>query len=503
MPQHLSSGPHLPSLPPLPSPLPPSLHSPPDPNLTPYLTPSSPLSTLSIDSSPSFSSAHTPPLDALPSPSSSISEEPPLTTSSYQSQDASHRPTCVVCMDNRTDIALSPCQHSHCCLECFQRSHLRRCPICRSCVTSVVVLDTNIHLPVALIAPPPGPPDPPHHTPNLRPTHRSLRPHSPSLLPMRRSMPVLTAGLQDNLFSMRSRAASMSSMNVAQQAQSSMRSLPRSQHAAFRQLRETGSVTSSRHSHDRSFSSFPAGHTFRDAMEVESPSPAISESEDRSFPHRNLVLVGHCRKMMVSLAQSLEAIFPPRLDDGRTAKPKSTLYINDEPIRLVLIESPLFSMEPQLVSRIQRHSPKLVLLCADFFNVSSFESIVRVDMEMLDYLNVSCVWVLVKSLLQRKTSNFVEEADVRTAKHFLSKSRSCFVAQVDGPLQGATVRKLGAHVYRSVSGISDSAPVPSNFSQRAKRSPPRSFSFFCIRPPRKMQKRDHNKSTSNLARWLF
>lgn len=455
-----------------------------------------------------------------------------LTTASAASATAT---TCVVCMDSDKDIALAPCEHSHCCLACFRRSAMRSCPICRTPVASIVILNTGMAIPVSLVAPKPFR-DRPVQIRSSGNLHDPVLYERPRNLFSRPSMPSLMSAPDDDTVSMHSRTTSMSSVNMARQAESSVRSLPREQHAAFRQLRERGFVQTENFAparaeavlHRRNTIASATSSTLASVSEANNQVVTVATASDApNGPRQNMVLIGHNRKVLMSLAQRLLATFPFVDDHDISARSKSTVYINGEAIRLVLVECPIFSMGPDLVLRVQRQSPKLVLLCADYFNVSSFESIVRLDMEMLDYLNITCVWVLVKSTRRPKESNIVEEADVRVAKHFLSKPRRCFVAPVDGALQSVAMRKLGLYIYRSITENALTKRLPPTLQDKHPIIPTRSLSFFCLRPDkgpekrsrrqqrdarrsaqqrdarRSTQQRDARRSTRNLARWLL
>lgn len=389
---------------------------------------------------------------------------------------------------------------------------MHSCPICRTPVTSILILSTGVQLPVAIVAPK-ALRDRHVQTRSTGNLHDTVLHEMPRNFHSRRSLPSLMSGLDDDAFSIRSRTTSMSSVNVATQAQSSVRSLPREQDVAFRQLRETGFVQPQLFAPARADSSLQRRNTFASTT---SPAVAtVSEANNQAGAaattqnatnetRQNMVLIGHNRTVLMSLAQRILATFPPVDGQDIAARSKSTVYINGEAIRLVLIECPMFSMGPELVLRVQRQSPKLVLLCADYFNVSSFESIVRLDMEMLDYLNITCVWVLVKSTWRPTESNIVEEADVRTAKHFLSKPRKCFIAPVDGGLQGVAMRKLGLYIYKAVSRDASSRRPPRTLGGKHSGVPLRSLSFFCLRPDKRSRRqRSASKSTTNLARWLW
>lgn len=183
------------------------------------------------------------------------------------------------------------------------------------------------------------------------------------------------------------------------------------------------------------------------------------------------------------LLQRLRATFPvpPEATDAKSAtkdpKLRSLLYVFGMPMRLVLLECPMFSMDTELIARVQRQDPKLVLLCADIFNVSSFESIVRLDLELLDFLRVPCIWVLIKAGRSKDSSrsSSVEDADIRAAKHFVSSSRACYIATVDAIFASHNVRKLGMELHKAVWFDETSSSLP---------AASRAMSLFCGRPQR-------------------
>lgn len=51
-----------------------------------------------------------------------------------------------------------------------------------------------------------------------------------------------------------------------------------------------------------------------------------------------------------------------------------------------------------LESRARRHEQSLVLLCVDFYDVTSFDATVRLCMDGLDALDISVIWVLLKGI---------------------------------------------------------------------------------------------------------
>lgn len=306
----------------------------------------------------------------------------------------------------------------------------------------------------------------------------------------------------DNTFFERSRATSMPSTSVARQAESSLRPLSRSQNAVFRQLRESGSVQIEGNGGACNYQEIvppPSNSTAGVATSANVEANLLVNGQSQ-----NVVLIGHSKRLLMSLAQRLMLTFPPPTD-RKFPRSKSTAYINGEAVRLVLVVCQTFSITSELVARVQRQSPKLVLLCADFFNLSSFESIVRLDMEMLDYLYTTCVWVLVKSssVKRPKKTIIVDNADVLNAKHFLSTQRRCFIAQVDGPLYSGTMRKLGIYMRSFVRESSSSGSLPV-LQENVQPVSPRPLSLFCLRPYNSSQKRQRNtrRSMSNLSRRL-
>lgn len=385
---------------------------------------------------------------------------------------------------------------------------MKACPVCRTIVTSITFLSNGLPLPLALVTPKLLP-DRPHR---LRPDtadpnsnfRESVRAEIPTNLRSRRSMPSLVPLRDHDTASISSRTASTSSIGVATQAQSSVRSRPLDRQLAFHRIRQSATqlpALSSPSSSTRPlYTPRNAPHTVSQTSTVPHTIPTIPSAR------QNIVLIGHSRKILVSLAQRLLATFPPVDGSDIASRSKSTLYINGQLIRLVLIECPIFAIGPDLIARVQRQSPKLVLLCADYFNISSFESIVRIDMEILDYLNLTCVWVLVKSTNRPKASNIVDDSDVSTANHFLGTSRKCFVAPIDGALQNVALRKFGYFIFTTLTQHSTSTQLPPTLASTHSGIPLRSMSFFCLRPDkRKRREREQtpSRSTTNLARWLW
>jgi hypothetical protein len=73
------------------------------------------------------------------SPSPERQQQPDAAAEAGPSPAAAAGPrTCVVCMDNEPDQLLRPCNHVVLCRRCVQR--VRRCPICRRNIRSVVTV---------------------------------------------------------------------------------------------------------------------------------------------------------------------------------------------------------------------------------------------------------------------------------------------------------------------------------------------------------------------------
>lgn len=326
-----------------------------------------------------------------------------------------------------------------------------------------------------------------------RSTHLRFVPSNP-----RHSLPTLPR-TSPRTFSMRSRATSMSSLNIATQAESSLRSLTQWEHHAFRQLRETGSLPAiPDHPSERPSSpSISSTSSFSSATDLPNTAPQQLQS---------IALMGHTRTIMLHLAHRLTSAFPPPPPtDGDLHRTKSTLYINGQLIRLVLIECPPNAAAPDIAARVQRQSPKLVLLCADFYNMSSFELVVRLDMDILDYLNISCIWVLMKTATNRPhSSNCVDDTDVSAANHFLGTPRRCFVVAVDGIQRSVNLKKLGMCIHRLASD-SDRASQAHTFAGQLRLSMTKSLSSFCLAVHKSDQQKPsipRNRQT-RMPRWLW
>lgn len=440
----------------------------------------------------------------ITSPSISYDSESASCVSSRahsQLSKGSYSSTCVVCMDKEKDIKFLPCNHSQCCLSCFQLSGVHNCPICRSSVSSVIGLRTGLKLPVKLAAPAQKRRALEFHSHSPQ-TESSIN-TSMTNITTRRSLPTLRRDTEFESYFSTSRTTSLSNLHIARQAESSIRSLSRIQDVGLRHLRETGCVVNE--SLTELPDILPARRSSTMTTSDSFSSIATSmHSQERSQQRHNVVLIGPTRKILISLTRKLMSAFPPPRPLKDTSRSKSTLYVNGEAIRLVLVECPLSSIGPEFAARVQRQKPKLVLLCADYFKVSSFESIVRLDMEIIDYLNVPCMWIIVKSAVQKrlKTTNTISNEDVRAATHFLGTSRKTFFVNVIGTTQNANLRRLGVWLFESVSR-SDEVRATNHPRQAGfKLNKSRSLSFLCLFGRPKNKKRSFRRSFSGISNWL-
>ena len=131
---------------------------------------------------------------------------------------------------------------------------------------------------------------------------------------------------------------------------------------------------------------------------------------------------------------------------------------------------------------INRYAPKMILLCADFFSLTSFEAVVRLDMEFIDSLNITCFWVIIKydrgRDRRREQVNQVEAQDVGNAQHYLGVTRRWFVPHIDRVF-ASDVKRLGREVYDVVWKQTETQSAPSSGSLGTRRKRGLSFrSFF-------------------------
>lgn len=372
---------------------------------------------------------------------------------------------CVVCMDHKMDAKLSPCGHDDVCLSCLGHTALAKCPICRASIERVTNLTTGKRVQISFEKPlslRDRSPSRPTNSVLIRPMQFS-RAHNfyiSSLSPTIRPVP-------NHPYSAFSH---MSSPNahppVVQQASPSVRSVPASDVAAFANLRRTGSTLSGADSCTASVRDSVRGS---DAGVNPPPSRNRSSSASLADSAESLILLGPNRKMLIPLARRLMAAFPPpnrrTFDEheDQDSPSRNTIFLDGQLLKIVLLEAPPYSMRLQLASRIELLFPRLILLCADFHNVATFEVAVRLDMDVLDYMGFPVVWVLLRaqttnvpfpfSALVRKRTNShsIEEADIRVARHFLSSPRPVVAITVDGRRSSSSVRKSMTQVMASCS----------------------------------------------------
>lgn len=470
------------------------------------------------------------PLDAISTVSSSNTARP-------------EHSQCVVCMDALTDVVLKPCQHAHCCLQCFRRSKLRTCPVCRTVVTSFVMLSTGVQFPFNL--PASSPSSHPVITSNRISPATSSTPSTSNVrnnnVINRSSIGSLSQGRRNALVGFhpasyrRSRRddyvpgsiltrpttpSSSSSRPILVQTQYyprtdsrrsnrdlhrhvrtantssiastttsptspnsgvlSSNSRPRSSQLPAQEHSIQRNATNSHRLNHFSQTNFCAPHFFSEP-DTSTPSATVPPPLPQQ-PIESIILIGQNRSTIVPLARKLIAAFPPPKNDVAASRLRSSIFINGDAIRLVLIDRTPFSMGEELAERVNRHSPNLVLLCADYSDVTSFESVVRLDMAILDYLHFPCLWVLVRTgVVSRKKNgrngaNIVDDADIRVAKNFISKNRHCLIVSVDGSRSYGNVKKLGSFIYRSLKSPGSESSSSGGLYQQT----PLSNSLLCL-----------------------
>lgn len=379
-------------------------------------------------------------------------------------QQSQHQ-TCVVCMDCKTDAKLNPCGHTDVCLSCLGRTALAKCPICRATIEQVADLTTGKRVRISFEKPRGLRDRSPTRSTNsvlIRPIQfsRTHNFHISSLSPSIRSVPNYPYSAFNHM------SPPNAHPPVAQQASPSVRSVPESDVAAFAHLRRTGSTLSGADSCAASVCDSVRGS---DAAVNPPPSRNRSSSASLADSAESLILLGPNRKMLIPLARRLMTAFPPpnrrTFDEHEEhdCPSRNTIFLDGQLLKIVLMEAPPNSMRLQLASRIELLFPRLILLCADFHNVATFEVAVRLDMDVLDYMGFPVVWVLLRaqatnvpfpfSALVRKriNSHSIEESDIRAANHFLSSPRPVVAITVDGRRSSSGVRKSMTQVMASCS----------------------------------------------------
>lgn len=415
--------------------------------------------------------------DSTSVPSSSNQEDSSneANAESDESSNLTHLSTdiselCVVCMDRDRDIELEPCGHTACCAACFMRLKSGKCPVCRTQADAIHFLGNEDKI--------------------LR--HRFCQ---ASYIDELAAAEVISSDVRSSmLYHLPPRSGTYhggpSMLSIARQAAPSFGFRGESTVRAFRGIQSARdanvlqvSESASRRPSTPNLSTYVTARLSNDldalpreeiVRSVNSPEESyfmndfslIGErrstilSRVESFPNvtlsttlqpRNVVLLGNSTSLMTALVRKLQSSFgPPAWENQRIyRRDKSLLYIANEPLRLVVLErrSDTIDVE-QFVSEVRSYSPRLVLLCADLFAVTSFELLVRLDLEIIDYFDVPCIWVLIKHdrPRQSRTQNRVELSDVTAAQHYLPRPRQWFIATVDR-LFARDVKKLGREVH--------------------------------------------------------
>lgn len=179
-----------------------------------------------------------------------------------------------------------------------------------------------------------------------------------------------------------------------------------------------------------------------------------------------ILLIGPFRNALLPLLRKLRATYPvpPEVQQLLANSPPSSryIYMYGQTLRLVFIDTNQESqreLRGNLVSRVLRHNPSLVLLCADFFDVASFEAVWGLDMCVLDSLDVDVMWVLVRSFSSTlRAMNawhrshmmtpppVITQSHVRLAKRSIRSDRECVVVSLFG---GARFIQGGALLGRA------------------------------------------------------
>lgn len=382
---------------------------------------------------------------------------------------------CVVCMDNEFDIALQPCGHTACCAACFMRLESQKCPVCRSQADAAHFLGIDrILLPRRFCQA--------TRASELvfgdrqqaeQPTHRfvHLPPRSgtyhcgPSVLSIaRQAAPSLRNREESRARAFRAiqSAVDLTATSVSNRTLLRQGSLER--RTSFTEMREVASpFTVSREPPGVTTATRAVPFVPAVGSPLVSPRTAMLSRADSSaevllntnLQPRNVVLMGSSSALMAALVRKLQSLFgaPAWESAGLYKRDRSLLYIANEPLRLVVLERRSDNLDiSQFVEEVRSYSPHLVLLCADLFIVTSFELLVRLDLEVLDSLeDVPCMWVLIKHNRSKhgRMHNRVESADVAAAQHYLSHPRRWFVVALDR-LFAPDMKKLGRELHAAV-----------------------------------------------------
>lgn len=425
----------------------------------------------------------------------SESTESPNSSAFFSTTSTDTEDLCVVCMDRKRDIRLEPCGHTACCAACFMRLESQKCPVCRTQAEAAHFIgtgrkfehhrfcqsrtsETNNDIinelqnnPEALHI---------YHLPPQYGAHHG----GPSMLSIASQAP----------YSMRDRSSSQNRAFLGIESANISFSeridevLPPSRESSYL-IPRVSSVTLTQ-SEDNLISSLvnegvspfssvhreprpTLDHSIQSAPSVVAMPTAVLMrpriDSDRShvlsttLQPRNVVLLGSSSSLMLGLVSKLQSIFRPPLWEIQSIyrRDPTLLYINNQPLRFIILERTSDALNVStFVEEIKRYSPKIVLLCADFYNLGSFETIVRIDLEFLDSLNTNCFWIIIKHdrgrQRRRESANQVEVRDVSSAQHYLGVTRRWFVASIDR-MFASDVRKLGRELHDVVWNQSNNA----------------------------------------------
>lgn len=389
---------------------------------------------------------------------------------------------CVVCMDRPRDVVLEPCGHTACCAACFMRLESQKCPICRTQAETAHFIGKHKSFEKKRFC------QSQQMTSEINDTSEDDRPDNRNEYHYYH-LPPRTGRYHGG--------ASM--MTVAHQSPASTRNVLSQQLRAFRSIQSAPNFSDnisldpiplsttprevsgflqapdsvriaprlSDASPYENLSSFEMREMRRTLPVVVSPSPRETfrsttsprasdapEPLSTTIAPRNVLLLGSSVSLMEALIRKLQGIFRPPLWESQTIynRDPSLLYIHDEPMRFFPLERKSDTVSEEVFQmEINRFRPSMILLCADFFNLPSFEAIVRLDLEFLDTINIACFWIIIKQdrgrqKTQKDRGNRVETRDVSNAQYYIGKPRRWFVANIDKIL-ASDVRKLGWEIH--------------------------------------------------------
>jgi len=404
--------------------------------------------------------------------------EDKLSSSSSTDQEG----ICVVCMDRPRDVILKPCNHTACCAACFMRLESRKCPVCRTQAETAHFIGKNKSFAKKRFC------QSKQMTSEINDVSEDSIIHNPNEYHYYH-LPPRTGRYHGG----------SSVMSVAHQSPASTRNIQSEQLRAFRSIQSAPNISSNVSSDPIPISTTPrevsdflqapgtvrTGPIISDVSPFENSTsfqmremrrtlPAVSSPSTRETFHRTtslrrseapetlsttivprtILLLGSSVSLMEALIRKLQHIFQPPLWESQTIykRDPSLLYIHNEPMRFFPLERKSDTVSEEVFqAEINRFRPSMILLCADFFNLTSFEAIVRLDLEFLDTLNIACFWVIIKQdrgrqRIQKDRGNRVETRDVSNAQYYIGRPRRWFVANIDKIL-ASDVRKLGWEIH--------------------------------------------------------